>query len=116
MQAALDGVDVTDGVQPLSGQQHVVVLGNRAGHQRRASALDGDVDRGAAAHPQHLGHLVDGPGTHQHTGVAAVAAGVVDAVGGKYVGIGADMLSTHHPHQLLQHACGHGVEVSHGAQ
>ncbi|EUA43281.1 putative D-lactate dehydrogenase domain protein [Mycobacterium xenopi 3993] len=48
--------------------------------------------------------------------MAAVAAGVVDAAGGKHVGIGADMLSTHHLRQLLQHACGHGVEVSHGAQ
>ncbi len=92
LDAALDGVDIAYGTKPLGGQQHVVVLRNGARHQRGAAALHGDVRPGVAAHPQHLGDLLGRTRPHQRAGVAAIAAGVVDAAAGQHIGIGDDVV------------------------
>ena len=77
--------------EPFGGQQHVVVLGNGAGHQRGAAALHGDVRPGVAAHPQHLGDLSAEPGRTSALAWPAIAAGVVDAAAGQHVGVGDDV-------------------------
>ena len=77
--------------QPLGGQQHVVVLGHRPGHQRCPAALHGDVDAGVAAGPQDGGDLVGRSRPYQRAGVPAVAPGVVDTAAVQHVGIGADV-------------------------
>ena len=92
LDAALDGVDIAERAQPFGGQQHVVVLGNGAGHQRGSAALHGDVRPGVAAHPQHLGDLLGRTRPHQRTGPAPIAAGVVDAAPGQHVGVGDDVV------------------------
>ena len=92
LDAALDGVDIAYGTKPLGGQQHVVVLRNGARHQRGAAALHGDVRPGVAAHPQHLGDLLGRTRPHQRAGLAAIAAGVVDAAAGQHVGVGDDVV------------------------
>ena len=96
----LAGVNVTDRREPFGGQQHVVVLGNSAGHQRRSAALDRHVRTRVPARGQHRSDLVARPGTHQRGRVAAVTAGVVDAAAVQHVGIGADVPAAHHGGQF----------------
>ena len=109
LDAALDGVDVAEVAQPLGGQQHVVVLGNGAGHQRGATALHRHVRPGVAAHPQHLGHLLGRTRPHQRAGPSAIAAGVVDAAAGQHVGVGDDVGRSDHARQAAQHARGYST-------
>ena len=109
LDAAFDGVDVAQGAKPFGGQQHVVVLGNGAGHQRGATALHRHVRPGVAAHPQHLGDLLGGPRPHQRAGPSAIAAGVVDAAAGQHVGVGDDVIRTDHIRHAAQHARGYST-------
>ncbi len=107
LDTALDGVHIAKGTQSLGGQQHVVMLGNRAGNQRGATALHGDVRPGVATYPQHLGDLLGRTGPHQCAGPAAIAAGVVHAPAGQHVGVYDDMVRSHQRRQPAQHVCGH---------
>ncbi len=102
--AALDAVDLIEGVQTLGGQQHVVVLGHGAGHQRGAPALHRHVRPGVPAHPQHLADLLGRTRAHQRAGPAPIATGVVDAAAGEYIGIGDDVLRSHNSFQVLKAA------------
>ena len=84
-------VDVADAVQSFGGQQDVVVLGNRAGHQRGAPTLNSDGHARVATTPQHRSDLIGAARPDQGTGPAPVAAGPVGAAAGQHIRIGVDM-------------------------
>ena len=92
------------------------MFGDRAGHQRRPAALDGDVRARVAAGAQHGGDLVARmPGRTSALAVPAVAAGVVDAAAGQHVGVGADVGGADDRGEPVGQRFGHPVGVSHGA-